>query len=377
MEKHNPEKNEIIESIQIIKDDEIDLLALTKTIWNGRKIIYKSVAVCLLIGLTVAFVSPKKYTASAILLPSAEKKSGSLGGLSALAGMAGINLSSVLGESTGIPPEIFPQVVNSYPFKKDLMLQKYDYKGFDHPITLYDYVIGDTIPTILEQILKYSIRLPWTLKELYSDAKFNGEYVSNSSVVILGKEEIDVVRYLNGLINVDVNHKTNLITISAETNEPILAAQYVQKAVELLQVYLIKYKTKQVRQNFEFIQGRLMEMEIEYKNAQKVFFDYKDKHRNLVFERVDIEYQQLSDNYDIIYGIYKGLAQQLEQARLAVMEETPAFEVLEPPVVPYKKSSLGFMMIMSISLFTGVILGVAFILLRMTVYKFVNNLKAD
>jgi uncharacterized protein involved in exopolysaccharide biosynthesis len=120
-----------------------------------------------------------------------------------------------------------------------------------------------------------------------------------------------------------------------------------------------------------------MEMEIEYKNAQKVFFDYKDKHRNLVFERVDIEYQQLSDNYDIIYGIYKGLAQQLEQARLAVMEETPAFEVLEPPVVPYKKSSLGFMMIMSISLFTGVILGVAFILLRMTVYKFVNNLKEN
>ena len=73
----------------IIKDDEIDLLALVKTIWAGRKTIYYAVGAAILIGLVVAFASPAKYTAKATLLPSDEKKTGGMGNLSALAGMAG------------------------------------------------------------------------------------------------------------------------------------------------------------------------------------------------------------------------------------------------------------------------------------------------
>ena len=113
------ESNNHINKNQIIKDDELDLIALIKTIWNGRKTVYYSVGICVFIGLLIAFLSPAKYTASATLLPSSENKSSSMGGLGALAGMAGINLGSMMGQSEGIPAEIYPQVVNSYPFMNE------------------------------------------------------------------------------------------------------------------------------------------------------------------------------------------------------------------------------------------------------------------
>jgi LPS O-antigen subunit length determinant protein (WzzB/FepE family) len=125
----------------IIQDDEIDLIALVKTIWNGRKTIYYSVGVAVLLGLIIAFASPKKYTASATLLPSAENAENRLGGLGALAGMAGFNLNSMFGQTTGIPAEIYPKVVSSFPFQEELVHQKFNFEDYDHPVSIYDYVI--------------------------------------------------------------------------------------------------------------------------------------------------------------------------------------------------------------------------------------------
>ena len=133
----------------IIQEDEIDLVQLVKTIWAGRKIIYYSVGICVFIGLIIAFATPAKYTASATLLPSEEKKGGSFGNLGALAGMAGINLSSMFGEASGISIELYPQIINSYPFKKELIHQKFEIQNFEKSISLYNYRLQDTIPSIL------------------------------------------------------------------------------------------------------------------------------------------------------------------------------------------------------------------------------------
>ncbi|WP_462319638.1 Wzz/FepE/Etk N-terminal domain-containing protein, partial [Marinilabilia sp.] len=47
---------------QIIKDDEIDLVALAKTIWDGRRTIVKTTIVVVFLGLLSAFLSTEQYT---------------------------------------------------------------------------------------------------------------------------------------------------------------------------------------------------------------------------------------------------------------------------------------------------------------------------
>ncbi|MGQ1787817.1 Wzz/FepE/Etk N-terminal domain-containing protein [Saccharicrinis sp. GN24d3] len=343
---------------QIIKDDEIDLIALIKTIWEGRKTIYYSVGVCVFIGLLIAFLSPAKYTASATLLPSSEKMSNNLGGLGALAGMAGVNLSSMMGQSEGIPTEIYPQVINSYPFLNEFVHEKFHFEDYAEPISIYDYVVADTIPTLGSQIVKYTIGLPWTLKDAILSSKDELEKdIIEYGVLNLSEEEIIALDVVFELLEVDVDDKTGLVKVSVEVDEPLLAAQYVQNAVKLLQDYVIEYKTQQVRENLKFVQERYVEKKEEYEHAQMEYFNYKDAHRNIVSERMDPEFQRLNDVYDIASTVYKSLAQQLEQAKISVKEETPVFTVLEPAKVPFEKSSPNTKIILVLSVFLGGFIG--------------------
>ncbi|GAF02027.1 Wzz/FepE/Etk N-terminal domain-containing protein [Saccharicrinis fermentans] len=360
---------------QIIKDDEIDLIALIKTIWDGRKTIYYSVAVCVFIGLLIAFLSPAKYTASATLLPSSNKQGSNLGGLSALAGMAGVNLNSMMGQSEGIPPEIYPEIVNSYPFLNEFIHEKFHFEKYAEPISIYDYVMADTIPSIGAKIAQYTIRLPWTMKDAFSSGKEEDERFNSVDygVLNLTEEKQNALSVVFQLFEIDVDAKTGLVRISMEEREPILVTQYVQKCIELLQKYIINYKTQQVRENLDFVQARFDEKKAAYEEAQRNYFNYKDSHRNAVSERVDMEFQRLSDAYDMASTVYKSLAQQLEQAKIAVKEETPVFTILEPAKVPMEKSAPNKKLILIVSVFLGGFIGLGIILGKIVWGNLITN----
>ncbi|MBN2737400.1 MAG: hypothetical protein JXR70_10505, partial [Spirochaetales bacterium] len=73
-------------------DDEIDLIELLKKVWDGRKMILRTLIIFTLAGLAIAILSPKQFTASTTLVPQTSNGSSNLGGLSSLASMAGFNL---------------------------------------------------------------------------------------------------------------------------------------------------------------------------------------------------------------------------------------------------------------------------------------------
>lgn len=363
MDKQNIKEEGV--SRNIIEDDEIDLIALIKTIWVGRKTIYYSVGVTVFIGLLVAFLSPAKYEVSTTLLPSSEEQGGGLGNLSELVGMAGINLSGMSGEAGGIPVEIYPQVVSSYPFLKEMIHQKFNFEGYNEPVSVYEYVSADTIESLSQKIAKYTIRLPWTIKDALKGNAIEKEDEIDYGVLNIKPKDLRALGAVQNKIGVEVDSKTGLVMLTVEANEPVLSAQYAQKATELLQDYIVNYKTKQARENLKFIEERCQEKQQEYEESQKAFYDYKDRHRNIVSERVDPQFQLLSDRYQMASTIYKGLAQQLEQAKISVKEETPAFSILEPAKVPFEKSSPRKKVIIAVSIFFGIFIGLSIIFGRL------------
>ena len=100
-------------------NDEIDLIALLKSLLKKKKLILKLTLIGGLIGLIVGLLTPKTYTSSVtfILQQSDGKQlNSSLGGLASL---AGINLNR--GGNSSIAPVIYPEILKSYPFKKSLI----------------------------------------------------------------------------------------------------------------------------------------------------------------------------------------------------------------------------------------------------------------
>jgi uncharacterized protein involved in exopolysaccharide biosynthesis len=362
-----PNKEDSVEKTerQIIKEDEIDLMALAHTIWDNRKTIWYSIAVAVVIGLMIAIFSPVKYTASATILPQAEGKT-DLGGLGGLASMAGINLGAMMGSASGIQPDLYPRVINSYPFLNELVHQPFDFEDEEQPISVYEKVVKDSIPGVGSTLKKYTIRLPWTIKNALfgnKDEEFVGDIQGKSAVDVtkLSQEELIAIGSFSDVITVEVDNKNGLVSIATEMREPLLTAQVTQKTVELLQKYIIEYKTRQATQNLEFIEARLKEKKAEFERAREALFEYRDGNRNIIEERTNIRYQELSDAYNLASQVYQSLAEQKEQAEIAVKKDTPAFSIIEPVKVPIEKTAPKRSLIMVVSVFLGGFIGVALV----------------
>jgi len=76
------------------------------------------------LGALFSLTLDSKYESDVKLLPEIDSKMGgsgsSLGGLSSLAGLAGINLSGAMAGSDAIQPAMYPEIVQSIPFLQEL-----------------------------------------------------------------------------------------------------------------------------------------------------------------------------------------------------------------------------------------------------------------
>ena len=75
--------------LPVLNGDRVDLIALMKNIWLGRRIVLITFGLFVVLGVLIAMLSPVKYRAGAVLLPQVEDQRdlGQLGGLASLAGV--------------------------------------------------------------------------------------------------------------------------------------------------------------------------------------------------------------------------------------------------------------------------------------------------
>lgn len=130
-----------------VEEQEIDLLELARKVWADRKLVLKWCGIAAVVGLVVAFSIPKEYTTNVTIAPESTSGSRSMGGLSALAGMAGINLNA--GSSAdALSPDLYPDIVSSVAFTTEL---------FDVPVRDAD---GELQTTVYDYLQEHQ-RSPW------------------------------------------------------------------------------------------------------------------------------------------------------------------------------------------------------------------------
>jgi len=122
-----------------VDEDEIDLKELFATIWKHKLFILLFTFVVTVFSIIYALAKPNEYKIYTILAPQEQSKSASLGGLGALASMAGVNL----GSNSGITPDIaFQSLLDDYPFmKKFIQKNRLDQKLSDPALTK-DYIFA-------------------------------------------------------------------------------------------------------------------------------------------------------------------------------------------------------------------------------------------
>ena len=79
---------------------------------------------------------------------------------------------------------------------------------------------------------------------------------------------------------------------------------------------------------------------------------------------LEAEYQNLQNEMNIAFEVYRGLATQLEQARISVKERTPVFSVLEPVQIPLDKSEPKRKIILILSFALGAFVSITIVLIK-------------
>lgn len=336
-----------------IQEDEIDLTELTRVIWSRREFILKVTGVFVFLGLIVAFTSKVEYEASCKLMPENQEgmRSG-LGGLSGLAGLAGINLD--MGTTGTLTPMLYPQIVQSIPFQLELINEPILFQKLDSTMSSLIYFKEIDSPSLFGLIAEYTIGLPGKIKQLLLDETLEIFPDNNNELIRLSKEDWELIERYRKRISVSVDDKTGVISLSTEMPDPYAAAKITDLVVKKLTEKITEYKIKKVRTNLEFIQERYKEAKKEYRQKQAQVANFMDRNKNLTSSLVQTEYQRLQNELNIAFEVYKGLATQLEQAKIKVKEETPVFTVLDPVKIPVSKSKPKRMTIILLSFFLGV-----------------------
>jgi len=340
--------------------DEIDLLALAKTLWNGRRIVLKSILICGVIGLFVALTSPKEYVATTIMVPSGSSSGSNLGGLGGLAAMAGINLNAPTGGE--LSPAVYPKIISSLPYQLELIKTPLKFSELKEPVTFFDYYTSIQKPNLL---LKYTIGLPSLiigipgaiLSAIKGKAPESQGAFENNRPIELNVKQQSAIATLSMMISLNSNAKDGILTLTSTMSEPLAAAQLGQRAQELLQQYIIEFKIKKAKANLDFIQQRFDETAKKFEAAQEKLASFRDRNKNVSLATAKTEEERLTSQYNLVYSIYSELAKQLEQAKIQVKQDTPVFTIIEPVSVPTTRSKPNRPMILMIWLFLGGVVG--------------------
>lgn len=353
------------------KEDEIDLLKLFHTIWKGRKSISRFIMTFGLIGLFIAVFSAKEYTAFTIVVPqtSQNKVGGNLGGLAA---MAGINLGNN-GSTESIPLSLYPTIVKSIPFQKELLKVPLKFSNLEGQVTYEEYYTKHRKFNLLSFIRSYTLGLPGKILSLFKKERVIIAQESKDSIHRVSPKEKSFFQQLQKQLVINNNIKEGFLKISFSMPEALPSAQMVKKSKELLQKSITKFKIQKAQEDFKFIEQRYKEVKDDFIKKRAMLASFRDRNQGLITSRSQSRLKQLESEYNLAYTIYSELAKQLETQKIKLKEDTPIFTTIEPVSVPVDKSKPKRGVTIALWLFLGFFIGIATLFVRL----WINNLKNE
>lgn len=322
-----------------MRNDEVDLIEVLVKLWGQRRVVLCCSLVCLLIGVAVIVFLPKEYTAGCTLGLELEDNTTriSVEGMSAFQTM---NMDEIR-SSRIIAPGMYPDILFSVPFQKELIYTPLFPDATGKLISFYEYFL---LQNDLEE----------------EDRK--SEDASARQVVELTELEKGCLDYLRKRIEVNVNHKERNLKLKVSLPQPEIAAGLAQQIQEMLQEYITRFRVAKAQAALDFIEERYSEVKDELTKRQQALIGFKEGTKERRSGLYDVQEKILLNEYELFFGLYSDIVKQREKGKIQVKENMPVLTVIEPVVLPTIPSKPQKILIVAVSLFLGFFLGCSWIL---------------
>ena len=234
--------------------------------------------------------------------------------------MAGIDLGS---SSTGgdIPPQLYPKIVSSIPFHLEILGTVINWENGNGRYG--DYLHKDIDDSSSLDIINLnSLGIEPDGKDVWNISELVHSLIEKS------KSNIKIETNRDGYVKISVNDK-----------EPHVAAQIAKAAEQALQQRIIDYKIASTELLYEFTRNQWLQKRAEFYGIQDSLARFSDKNQNITSSYAQNERKRLETRYDILNSVYSELWSQKEQTALQLKRDTPIFTIIDPVIVPNRKSS--------------------------------------
>lgn len=333
----------------------IDFGAFFKIIWKEKVWVIAITTLFAIGGVAYAISAREEFVSVGKILPEYQSKAGGLGQFAGLASLAGIDVSSASGGgSDAIRPDLYPDVLKSTPFFLELLKIKVRTKE-NKEMTFNQFYDAFVLDNKIEE-KNTKIKFP----------------TSNQYITVSYQTEKNL-KDLRERISAIIDKKTGLITVTVKLPDPVVATIITDYSMNFLTNYITNYRTEKAKRDLNFLAERLDAAKGKYYNNQAKKAQYSDQYQlsMMKLQAADLQRERIESEYKISSTFYNSLLQKYEEAKLKLQQETPVIKVLEPPVVPNKRSEPKRAIVVLIATFLGVIFGIIFGLIRKKNYKLV------
>lgn len=324
------------------EEEGIDIMAMVRSLWAGRKTVIICTAVFIVLGLVAALTMKRKYTVTTVMVPQVSSRSNS--SLSSLASLAGFDIGASNMGGSDLSPLVYPQIVNSVTYRKALLYTPLHYEKVDTAVCMYTYYKDIAKPSVIGIVKKYTIGLPGVILGAIRKPKPELELPSEGAdaspkPILISKDEEKLLKFIAQNVNLAVDKKEGYITLSVTGSEPIQTAELAMKAQQLLQQEVTRFRTEKAQDNLDYIQARYDEIKAEAESYQTQLAAVRDRSQEMSTSKARIEQERLQSKYNVANSIYGEMAKQLEQAKMQVKRDTPVLTVIQPVTVPVQPAN--------------------------------------
>ena len=180
----------------------------------------------------------------------------------------------------------------------------------------------------------------------------------------ISKEDNDIIEGMRGCIICTVDKKTSIITISVTDQDPLVAAIMADTLQHRLQQYITTYRTKKATIDYEFYKKLSREMRRDYERAREVYTSFADANQGVQLQSYQVKIEELENTMQLKYDNYRNSLELMRQAHTKIQERTPAFVMMERPIMPNKPSSTPRSLIVLLWIFLAIMGGSGWVLYK-------------
>ena len=357
------------------EEDSIDIIAILKTIWDGRKLVIKSVATFFIVGCIVALSSAVIYTSETTFVPqtSDDQMSSAPKGLGSLAGLVGIDLNSAGSSSDSyLSPLLYSKIADSEEFSINLLNEQLiNLEG--ETLTIKDYLSKDAGGfNLIGFIKKYTIGL--FSSDSLEAASLNPAL---SAYNFISVEDFGMITSLQEKFSIELNDKEGYIKVIATDEDAFISTQLVSLVTKNLQSRIISLRTNKIKERLDYSKEQYDDKRSEFETLQNNVAQFKDSNKNISTAMFLSQLEKLQSEYSLQQNILMTLASEYNNNKIKLNKDTPIFSVIDEVYVPNERSAPKRSMIVIIWVFLGIVLAVGYILVKTPVMNMLSELKGD